>query len=730
MAYKAEALVLIIDVNPSMNDALPGEDSLLQKSVTAANMIIQRKMFNDTKTTKNEASLILFGTDGTFNQLYEEGVESYEHITVAKEMGVMDLELLNFINKNVQVGSHNADFIDALVVAVDHLHNKCMGRKMEQKVILFTNLASEFADDKLAIIIKAFNDNDINLVFVGPELDDNNDGNDNEFTNPSGGHQKHLTQQQEIGSKCIHHILEQVDGEGISASEVLPLLSFFETRRKRQVTTFRGPIEIGSTLKINSYAYVKCQEEKPSSWKKSSALAEYASNGETLKVETQRSYHCNDEDQNEVSKENTAQAFRYGKTLVPMTADDKKSLKLETTKGCLVLGFTSEENVSRNLYSRNSCYIFIPQPEDEHAAVAFSALCHALEEKNMVAVVRFVSRRNTDPKIGFLTPHIKSSYESLMFVTLPFREDIRQYSFASLNGTKTKNTSFEQKQSINGLIDNMMLVREYDGTDGEIEELFKPKNILNPVTQRQCQCIQNRALNPDETRIPEIEEYILQSIRPIPEIAENCQVILNDIKNHFPLEEVTKKTKASNIFSKSNENDESEKKKMKLEQINGSEGFSLHGLSKSHVTEIDSVDPTGDFLILIEGANPEKFSEICKQMKDCILKLILDSFLDQYYRKALNCLKIMGNQCQKVKVSNVFNKLLVEIREFTLDKQKNDFWELLKKENIIPINKDIASDSLFTKEESINFFSPTEQKEAALVPDNLFEDEEDLLDML
>lgn len=43
----------------------------------------------------------------------------------------------------------------------------------------------------------------------------------------------------------------------MSLSEVLPLLSFFESRRKKQVTTFRGPIEIGESIKINSYAYVK-----------------------------------------------------------------------------------------------------------------------------------------------------------------------------------------------------------------------------------------------------------------------------------------------------------------------------------------------------------------------------------------------------------------------------------------------------------------------------------------
>ena len=38
-------------------------------------------------------------------------------------------------------------------------------------------------------------------------------------------------------------------------------------------------------------------------------------------------------------------AYRYGKTLVPMVEEDKKAMKLQTTKGCKVLGFTSKENV-------------------------------------------------------------------------------------------------------------------------------------------------------------------------------------------------------------------------------------------------------------------------------------------------------------------------------------------------------------------------------------------------
>ena len=43
----------------------------------------------------------------------------------------------------------------------------------------------------------------------------------------------------------------------MSFADILPMLSFFQTRSVKQTTTFRGPIEIGDTVKINVYGYVK-----------------------------------------------------------------------------------------------------------------------------------------------------------------------------------------------------------------------------------------------------------------------------------------------------------------------------------------------------------------------------------------------------------------------------------------------------------------------------------------
>jgi len=740
MAAKAEALILIVDVGTSMRDVVEaGGKSSLDKCISAVNMIIQRKIFTDTKKAKDEAALILFGTDGTSNNLNEQAGEGYEHITVAKDLGVMDLELLKFVNNQIAPGNRHGDFLDALVVGLDHLRTKCMGRKMDKKIIIFSDMQSEFTADQLEMIVNGIKESDVNLIFVGPEInDEEGDAGDGRGGGASGrdsqndesSQSKPLTKQQVQGINCIRHILDEVDGEGMSLSEVLPLLSFFESRRKKQVTTFRGPIEIGESIKINSYAYVKISEEKPASWKKLSALAENAANRDTLNVEMQRSFHANDENQTEVDKENTSQAYRFGKDLVPMTSDEQKTLKLQTTKGCLVLGFTSRKNVERRYFSRNGCHIFSAQPEDEHAAVAFSALCHALEEKNKVAIVRYVSRGNTDPKVGFLAPHIKSNYESLMFIALPYREDIRQYSFPSLEGGKIKQPSTEQIQVVDSLIDSMGLVNTITVDDEEeTEELFKPKNILNPITQRQCQCIQSRALNPDEVKIPEVEEYITRSLQTVAEMKTRSEGVINKIMENFPLELVDlKKSKtAANMFGEAADEPVAKKTKGDDETDN----FSFASLSRNQITEVGIVDPVNDFKLLIEGADDHKFLQVCNQLGKAVLRLIMDSFLDQYYAKALECLRILREESKKRKLSKEINGTLVEVKEQTNGKRRNDFWEQLSKENICPLSRDEVADSNFTTDDINTFYLKCDEvKEEEEVKADDVDDEDDLLAMM
>lgn len=45
------------------------------------------------------------------------------------------------------------------------------------------------------------------------------------------------------------------------------------------------------------------------------------------------------------------------------------------------------------------------------AAVALSALIHALDELDMVAIVRYVYDRRSQPQVGVAFPLIKNDYE-------------------------------------------------------------------------------------------------------------------------------------------------------------------------------------------------------------------------------------------------------------------------------------------------------------------------------
>jgi len=318
----------------------------------------------------------------------------------------------------------------------------------------------------------------------------------------------------------------------------------------------------------------------------------------------------------------------------------------------------------------------------------------------------------------------------VMFIALPYREDIRQYTFPSLEGVKLKQLSTEQIQVVDALIDSMGLVNTIKvDDDEETEELFKPKNILNPITQRQCQCIQSRALNPDEVKIPEVEEYITRSLQTVSEMKTRSEGVINKIKENFPLELVDlKKSKtAASMFGEAADEPVAKKTKGDDETDN----FSFASLSRNQITEVGIVDPVNDFKLLIEGADDHKFLQVCNQLGKAVLRLIMDSFLDQYYAKALECLRILREESKKRKLSKEINGTLVEVKEQTNGKRRNDFWEQLSKENICPLSRDEVADSIFTTDDSNTFYLKCDEvKEEEEVKADDVDDEDDLLAMM
>jgi ATP-dependent DNA helicase 2 subunit 2 len=112
--------------------------------------------------------------------------------------------------------------------------------------------------------------------------------------------------------------------------------------------------------------------------------------------------------------------------------------------------------------------------------------------------------------LGFLAPHIKPDYECLYYNSLPFAEDIRQYSFSSLAPDKARKSvapTAQQLQAAEKLINDMDLMHNEEREDGSLGESLKPKYTYNPVLQRFYQCVQFRALNPD-SNLPKLDPLI------------------------------------------------------------------------------------------------------------------------------------------------------------------------------------------------------------------------------
>ncbi|KAK3087491.1 hypothetical protein FSP39_006603, partial [Pinctada imbricata] len=714
-----EAIAIVVDIGPSMNNAPPGEDTPLQTALDAITMIVQRKMFSE---SKDELALVLCGSPGTDNPLADG--QSYENITIARPMAPADFEFLQQVQTDITPSNVSADFIDALVVAMDHLVNATQGKKGFgfKRLILLSDLGGEFGDDGIDTIVAGIKNTGTELNVIGPDLED--DDEDSEKPGPSGtanGHRKEKTSQQRAGEAMIRHILQEVEGECYSFSEALPALSYFQMRQVRP-TAWKANLQITPDLVIPICSYIKLKDFKTKSWKKV-----YAKDPEEGIV-TSRTFHMNDEEETELDKEDVVEGHRYGNTLVPMSADDKENMKYRSEKCFKVLGFTKSENIKRHHQLGDGASFVVADKGDESASVALSSIINALYETNMVAIVRKVYSAASGPKLGCLMPHIKSDYECLVYVELPFREDVRQFTFGSLpikdddQTNKKFKPSDEQLDAIDDLISNTDLSTAAEDEEGEKSESLKPKLIFNPHFQRLYQCLQHRAFNPDDA-LPELSPLIANSLKPPQEVAANCEQQCEKVKKLFKLEVVKKKEdKTGESMFKSNEEEPASKKLKVDDDLEGG----LADITKAKVTEVGTVTPVEDFIALISQKDVDNFSEACKQMEKRVEQLVLDSFGAQFYAKAMDCLKALREQAIKKSEPKIYNTFIKTFKDTLISKGRRSFWEQIVDEKQSLISKLESEDSDVGKEEAEGF---NKEEEASQEEEEKAEEADDADDL-
>ncbi|KAM9548729.1 X-ray repair cross-complementing protein 5 isoform 3-T3 [Guaruba guarouba] len=696
------AIVLCLDVGFTMSSSAPDEESSLEQAKKVMTKFVQRQVFAE---SKDEVAVVLFGTDGTRNDLASR--DQYQNITVHRSLMLPDFDLLEDIQDVIKPGSEQADFLDAIIVCMDLLQKQTVGKKYEKRHIeLFTDLGSTVSEDQLEIIIANLKKTGISLQFLNP------------FP------RKGLTEQQKEGIDVVRKLMHALDEEGgleeiYTFRESLERLSMFKKIERRPMA-WPCQLTIGSNLSIRIVAYKSVTEEKVKKvWTTVDA--------KTLRkddVQKETVYCLNDDDETEVQKDDTIQGFRYGSDIVPFSKEDEEQMKYKTEAKCFsVLGFSRSSQIQRHCYMGNQVLKVFAAKDDENAAVAFSALVHALDELKVVAVVRYAYDRRSNPQIGAAFPYIKDAYECLIYVQLPYMEDLRQYIFSSLKNNKKCIPTADQLSAVDSLIDSMNLV--YEADDGEtFEDLFKPSKIPNPHFQRLYQCLQHKAFHPNEP-LPPIEEHLLKMLEMPSVVKERCQGPLEKIKALFPLKEVVKKKDkktAQDIFKDSSEDGPSPKKP-RIEDEEGS--FSIMKLAEGNVTSVGSVNPAEDFRILVRQKNAD-FKDVSQQLINHI-----DQFLEnkgsQYYMKGINCIRVFREEAVKLSKVQCFNDFLQALKSKVEDKALADFWEIMMQDRISLVTKDEAKESSVTSEEAEKFLAPKEKKNEILPPTDEGGDVDDLV---
>ena len=676
-----EAVAIVLDVGPSMNQAPDGGTTSLQSALAAIGMILQRKMFAE---SKDEISLILCGTPETANELADD--DAYQNITVARPLGLVDWDLLQFVQNEVDPSDISGDFLDALVVAMDHIVKDVQGKRGfgSKRIILFTDCGGEFGDDKLDDIMGSFKEAEIELNIIGPNLDDDQDSSQD---NKGDGDGKRKTPQQLAGETLLNHMMQQVNGESYSFSEALPALSFFQSRQVKQ-TAWKCSMEIGSDMKVPINLFSKIKEAKPKSYKNV-----YAKDADA-EIERVRSHHLNDEEETEIEKSDIVDGHRYGSTLVPFTSEDKDAMKYPTEKCFKVLGFTKTENIKIHHKLGDTTWVVTADKGDDAAGVAMSALIKALYETNAIGIVRRVYANNSPVRLGCLVPNIKPDYECFFYNELPFCEDIRQFTFSSLpvkEDVEYMNIKFAPSNEQLNLMDSLIDEMDLSACQDDEEEALKPKVTFNPHLQRLYQCLQNRALNPDDP-MPELSSVVAKSLSTPSEVVTKCQQTVEKMENKYKLVQIVKKKDdnvAGNIFKDDNIGGDGHHaaKKLKLDDDLGS---GMADIVRAKITEVGTVKPVNDFLSIISDKEVDRFEEACRMMIERILQLVSDSFGDQLYGKAIDCLTTLRKQAIKNGEPNIFNKFLDTIKNRSTKKDntiRKDFWEEIIQQKISLISK-------------------------------------------
>jgi len=465
-----------------------------------------------------------------------------------------------------------------------------------------------------------------------------------------------------------------IQGALFPSSQAMAIYKQFRKKAIYPVARYKGPLEFGPNYSIEVCMYSKTKEERMPSLKKFSSAVPFSTDAKEGHVKMARECALEDDPTNTVvDPEDIIKAYYYGTSVVPVSPTEEELLKFHTVKCLKLLGFVSRSDLHREWYMEG-VEMLLPAVTDADQK-AFKAIAQAMFNRNEVALVRYVYRDNSPPRLAVLTPHIKKSLICMYMNYLPCAEDIREYSFAAL-----PESTAEQQAAADDLVDALNL--EFTDEDGERIEALQPSKTFNPALQYLYQCLTHRMDDPDGP-LPPLDPNIEEYLKPDEELFARAKAKCDKFASKFVLKEVVQPKVQKKFYSEA----------LKDEEMAAAQKAGDFPLADPASDKISELDPEADFMRFLKDRTVDRVNQAIVQMQEMVTHLVDHSFRGNTFDKALSCLRCLRQGCLDEDETGQFNAFM-QMQVKNMEKTQPEFWTRLVDAGITLISKAESDNSL------------------------------------
>ncbi|KAL9049711.1 MAG: hypothetical protein Q9206_005394 [Seirophora lacunosa] len=711
--------------------------------------------------------LFIYGDQGTANEL--QGEESFENISVLQEISryayptrrerTSDhsstfLPELKQLRRKVGVSNtYNGDgtvdrvrnAISAIIIAIQMITKHCKKLKYKRKIVLVTDGRGVLEEDPDSVseITKKITEDAMELVIIGVDFDDPEYGFKEEDKDP----QKVITAKSGCGlvanaelqaenEQTFKTLVDHCDGVFGTLQQAVEELGIPRLKTTRPVPSYKGPLSLGDPNEYDSAVCIDVERYPRTAIRRPLPASQYVQRldqmdssihstatilpdgdidmpdvvgNDLTNVKNSRTYQVLDEEapggKRDVSRDELAKGYEYGRTAVHINETDENVTKLETQAALEIIGFIPWANYDRYM-SMTVSNTIIAQRTNSKAIMALSSVIHALFELESYAIARLVPKSDKSPLILLLAPSIEVDYECLLDVQIPFTEDVRSYKFPPLDRVVTisgkvikehRNLPSDSLTSaMSDYVDRMDLSTFGKDDEGNPSEYMPMTDTFSPVLHRIDQAVRWRAVNPTEP-IPPPYEILTRYSQPAKDLVAQSKRRLETLMAAADVKKVPPKVQGR----RRNRNE--------VKPLSGLDVEALLGSNKKK-TRISAQNAIPDFRQMVNTTDSiDGIREAAQQLGGVIEARIRDSFGDIAYARSLEEIGVMREELTELEEPEMYNSFAKALKRKLLAEElggnRKDFWWEFRKSKLGLIDQRTLEASTVPEEEAKAFWS-------------------------